>query len=493
MLDPRQLIEARHPDYRKYEPLWRYYSDHAEGGPDYALKPNPIYTAVPTASLTQVGTGTYLMRHSLETSTDFLTRANRAPFVDLCSPAVDLLTGTVGGPEHVVADIPPDFEDIWANADLAGNSFLSFMAAVRRHAAIFGHSFVLVDSVKAAGELRTQADVLAQRIRPFLREVTPLDLLNWRLDPSGQPLEILFRIARDVPGSMLDCNGETAWEYRYWSASEWRVYSQVGDKIELIDSGANSINAVPIVPVYHRMVAAFRGDSLLKQSARYTQLLTGWLSDLDRTLEMQSFSQACLRSADEPSKVGVGASQVLHLHPEQKSSDEITGAEDYFFRSPDSAPIATFLDAFFRVIDLANESMSFSPEATTDKSHPESGVSRAWRWHAAEKRLVQMATNEQSAARAIFGLAANWKGQQEFSGNITYSTSFDLSAVEDDITNMITLQAAGLPPTARTELMRAALRKALPNTRSDVQKQIDAELEHMATMPVIQPPPQPEA
>src|SRR5581483_5913063 len=121
----------------------------------------------------------------------------------------------------------------------------------------------------------------------------------------------------------------------------------------------------------------------------YAQLATNWLSDLSNTLEMQAFSQACLTSTSEPKEVGVGSSVVLHLHPERKNGDELQGAEKFEYVSPDAAPIRSLLDSFAMLLTLAQEAMSLRPEGEVTNSG-ESGISRAWRWHSAEKRLVTM-------------------------------------------------------------------------------------------------------
>jgi hypothetical protein len=45
------------------------------------------------------------------------------------------------------------------------------------------------------------------------------------------------------------------------------------------------------------------------------------------------------------------------------------------------------------------------------------------------------------------------------------------------------LQTIGLPGTARKQLLRACLKKALPALPNDVQAETDSELERMGTMP----------
>ena len=471
--------------------MWAFYQDHAEVSPDYPARINPMFltpmavgTQTTTTSIARAGGLTYLIRHPLESSEDFINRMNRCAVVDVCGPALDLLCGAVGQPDNTNCEIPDAYTEFWEDCDLQDSDFLTFMSSVRRNAATFGLSYLFVDSSKAVAPVVTQRDVQEQGIRPFVREICPLDLLNWRLDAQGKVIECLFRIHRDVPGTLLDTpTGEQVYEYRYWNQSIWIAMMEDKGDVTIIDQGPNPLGEIPLVPVYHRRKRALQGESLLKQSGKYGQLLTNMLSNLDATLVQQSFSQACLTSSETPSKVGVGANVVLHLHPEHTEGDTKTGAEKYEFVSPDPAPIAMLLQAFSTILDLANESMSLRPEGTVSKGSPESGISRAWRWHSAEQRLKTMSNNEQTAVRNVMDLVALWMGDKEFPGSIAYGQTFDLTSLEDSVSNMVLLQSAGLPPTARMELMRNAISKSLPNLPTDIQDTISKELEAMAKAP----------
>ena len=460
-------VSARHELYTQNVQLWQYFADHYAGGPLYGQKPNPLFRPQLgyVANAQQQGFNRYITQHGLEDTTAYLNRLYKAPCVNLCAPAVDMMAGTVGSPESVIMTDVDDFEPLIKDADLSGSSFFQFMLDARTQAAVHGHVFIIADSTRAAGEIKTQADVIAQGIRPYFRTILPTDMLTWRLDAFGRPIEILFRVKIEAPGSILEGAGskDRVYEYRYWSLEGWIVYRTVGENLTVYDSGPNQLHEIPVTPLYHKKTGLWTSDSLLKESSRYSQLLSNWISDLDQTMTMQSFSQACVRSKDTPSQVGIGNDKILHLAPESKNGDSSTGAEDFFYRSPDSAPLKTMWDSFFQVLDLANASMDLSPEATADKSHPESGISRAWRWHSTEKRLTAMVTNEQTCVASLFNFAAKWMGQDAFEGSITYGTHFDLSSLESDIDAMLQLQKLAIPPTAQKELKSRVIKKALPN------------------------------
>src|SRR5207247_5647492 len=92
----------------------------------------------------------------------------------------------------------------------------------------------------------------------------------------------------------------------------------------------------------------------------------------------------------------------------------------------------------------------------------------------AEKILSTMALNEQEAAIRIFELAAAWNGG-EFKGSVQYATKYDLSTATEDINDLIALQAAGVPKTARHDLMRRWVRKKLTSLPAATEKKMNAE------------------
>jgi hypothetical protein len=417
----------------------------------------------------------------LESTDNYIARLNRAVHVDLCSPAISLFCSTVGQPSSVVPQIPDEYSFIWDDADLQGNSFLAFMKTARTAAAISGVSYILVDSVRTDEVIITAADERRLNIRPYLRLIRAEDLLNWRLDSNGQPVEVLFRVAVESPTSILDGVEDTDahYEFRYWNRGVWRLYQEAGSSFALAAENTNKIKTIPLIPLFHEQLGTFRGESLLKSAAKYSVLLSNWLSNSDSVLEKQAFSQAVLKSASKPSEVGVGTDVVLHLNPAGK--DE--GEEDFFYAAPDTGPLTAAWEAFTRVFRMANKSLGLEADVEEKAAVPESGVARAWKFHEVERRLISMTENEQSAVRSVLNLVGNWKGQQEFPGSIQYSTKFELGDLEADIERTLALQSMGMPETARRELMRSCLKKALPALASDVQAQIDRELEHMGSLP----------
>jgi hypothetical protein len=478
-------FDERHPIYRENQAKWQYYADHYAGGPSYPLKANPLLSAMglPGGAAPQSGSqryggaGSYVQRFPLEPEDAYLHRLARAVTINIVAPVVDLYCATVGKQENIMVNAP-GLEPFLDDCDRQGQSLVQFLSGTRQHATVRGVTYLFVDSPQATDTITTQADVQRQGIRPYVVEILPEDLLNWRLDPLGQPLEILFRVQLEVAGSLLDSteNPHVTEELRYWSRSTWATYRKGADgKWAQANAGENKLGVVPIIPLYHKRLRPFEGESLIKDAARIQQLLTNWVSDFDQAIEKQMFAVPVLKSTKEPKEVGVGVSVCLHLNPEDK--------EEFSYVTPNTAPFEAGWDAFYRLVQLANKHMGLkaSPIMTQD-TKSESGVSKAWDFYEADKIMGQMALYEQETVKSALTFAALWQGT-EFNGSVQYGTKYDLSTVTDDIEDLLSLQTAGCPPTVCREVLRRIIAKKLPSLPGDVQKTIDAELKKYGVAP----------
>src|SRR5688572_28696747 len=113
-----RIIASRHPMYQKNVASWQYFSDHYTGGPEYPNKINPLFQGSSRVSHDLVGANRYLSQYSLESNVNYVIRAGRAAFVDVCAPGVDMFAGLIGQPSGVHAEIPNGYDMIWEDATL---------------------------------------------------------------------------------------------------------------------------------------------------------------------------------------------------------------------------------------------------------------------------------------------------------------------------------------------------------------------------------------
>lgn len=501
-----EAVNQRHPIHEAWRHIWQYYREMYQGGVLWASRQNPLQQQ-PTNPLSVAsesgadfmppgtpaqpggiaGGGTlYLWRYPLERPAKFQHRLSRAFYVNILAPVVDFYAAVISKTDNITWDSGGEaFDKFWSDADLQKQSYLQFMTQCRTNAEAVGHTFIVCDSTRATGALITQRDVAEQGIRPYLTEVWPENMINWRLDKTGCPLEILYKVEGEVEGGIATVGPQAPGvRYYYWTRDSWQVYSvkdnfSGGKELVLEDTGTHGLGCVPVAVLYHKRAQAFLGEPLIKDSAKIGHVLSNWASALDESFEAQMFAFPVLYSKKSPTDVGVGVSVVLHLNPEDD--------EKFEYVVPETGPFEESWVAFYRLVELANKHMGIAPTAVgSGKVDAKSGVSKAWDFFESEKILSRMAGNEQDVADEIFTLAGKWMGT-EFTGSLSYKTKFDLTTAQDDINDLISLQSAGMPLTARKEMMRQVITKKLPNLPEALVHAINKEID------AIEPSPDPLA
>jgi hypothetical protein len=485
-------LDEVHSYHARMYPLWRFYADHYEGGPEYPAKWNPITlsTGTPGGQLKNQATKRYLWQYPQEPSDRYAHRMDRSIFVDAVAPVVDFYAATVGKQEYAVFEFEESdevYKEFFGNCDLQGQDYLQFMSTARTHAATYGHSFIMCDMPRNEGEGitaagNTEADFKAKGIRPYLIEITPPDMLNWKLDMQGRPTSMLFRVPLPEQG---DVSEEVApisnldYELRYWNQSEWRIYRKIGDQQNaewtLVAQGFHDLGRIPVVCLYHKRKRAWQSDSILKNSAKVACLLTNWASALDEAFENQMFAVPVLKSRETPSQVGVGVTTVMHLNPAE--------GEDFSYVSPQTQAFESSWSAFFRLYSMAMRMMGMG-QASMISETPDnaSGVAKGYDFIEAEKVMARMAHQEQEVGQELMDLIAAWTGKQ-FTGKIQYAEKFDLTSLQEDYQNLLLAQQANFPVEFTREFMKLIVKKQLPSLDEDVAEVILAAIENMEEMP----------
>ena len=473
---PDQLDAARiagNDDYREMKPFWQYYEDHYDGGPDYGQKTNPLSLtgAFPSIGRTrgsELGAGRYIPSFDLEGPDGYRRRLESAVFLDLCAPVVDFYAATVGNPENIMlTDLSKEMEAFRDDIDRQGRDFYQFMTDCRTSAFIYGHTFILVDQPAPSAPLLTAADEQRAGLRPYCVEIEPDHMLDWTLDATGRPISILYQVEADG----VD-------EYREMTTTDWAAYRKKDKEYVKVAEGVNTLGRVPVVPLFHKREDPFKGCSGLKNAARCAQKATNWLSQLDQAMERQMFAQMWVKSRTKPAEMGVSSDFALHLNPE--------GGEDVGFVAPPTAPLEFVWTMIERLAARCNWAMGLGKATAATAgadgggSDNQSGVAKQWDMFRAINIMKRMALYEQEAAKGIFEFAGLWMNKP-FQGSITYSTTYNLSTLAEDIDNLIKAQAAQLPRSAIRESMKRVIEKMLTSMSPDVRAEIDLELDN-ATM-----------
>ena len=162
------------------------------------------------------------------------------------------------------------------------------------------------------------------------------------------------------------------------------VFAEKDGVVTQLDEGDNPIGEVPLTCLYHESGdKAVRWHAFDQERRKISAIALELLSNIDSVSALQCFSQAVLKSKGSPSEMGLGSNVVIKLGILIAPLNE-----DFYYRSPDAAPLANLWSIFADTYRLALKSMSLVGDPTQQPTQAESGISLQWRWAELEKRLV---------------------------------------------------------------------------------------------------------
>lgn len=162
-------VASHHPEYDFVLPYWVFYLNSYEGGPNYTLNSD------------------YLFTHSRETSEDRSFRLRRVVYYNYCRSVVDVCVSHLYKKEIIRESKEPGYAEFLRNIDLRGNSVDAFMSQfVAPMALVFGTVYVLVDMPAVTDEIVSSYEESLRSIRPYANVIMPLDLVDWDTDRFGR-------------------------------------------------------------------------------------------------------------------------------------------------------------------------------------------------------------------------------------------------------------------------------------------------------------------
>jgi hypothetical protein len=285
----RELIEierlrSKCADYSANVAHWLYLLRAYEGGPDYA-------------------SDSTLFRHTREHSQDFSRRLARAHYQNYCQPLVDFVPEYIFS-QGVERDAPTSltvpYETFKLNCDRAKTSLNAFMQGVGEDARIFGMTFIQVDklplpadmdpeeiSVQKASELKLET--------PYLINVRPLEVFDWRTDERGNYLylkRIQYLTRLDGAESVVDIERFTEWKPSTFKVSEVDVTDPKNPRLLTPVTAPNQWGIIPFVPAFYKRKKSNKdlGQSFLQDIAYQNNHVFNMTSLIDEFLYKQCFN-----------------------------------------------------------------------------------------------------------------------------------------------------------------------------------------------------------
>lgn len=245
----------------------------------------------------------YLWKHRSEEGWEYEERQARACHTRLFGRVVDILSSVIlKNPVKVDWDKFENtiFAKIRDDMDLIGTNIDNFRRELLSKMKTFGRAHVLVDmeSLPDGVKVETAAQEQALGLRPYAKILTPLDIIDWKLDARGRIIWVVIREEYEPerePGQELK---EKGYQYRVITRFGWEVWIEeksegVNSKTEwkTLFSGVHGLGEVPIVTVFDTHNKKWACESSLSGLIDLDRHEYNKESDIDFIERMQCYGQ----------------------------------------------------------------------------------------------------------------------------------------------------------------------------------------------------------
>ena len=392
-----------HKDYKENVNLWEYYIRSYNGGYDYTI-------------------GQYLNRYNLELDNEYNQRLGNTPCDNHCKNIIQIYSSFLFRVKASrdfgsMAD-EPSLESFLKDADLEGNNFNSVMKQAQNYAAIYGHTFLILD--KPAIQTRTRAEELNQEIRPYISIVTPENVLDWNFkrEVNGKYYLDYLKVREEV-----DKDGGTY--FRLWFPDRIETIYSKDDRSDptTIDTVDNLIGKIPAVILYNsKSHKRGIGQSDLQDIADLQKSIYNELSEIEQLIRLTNHP-SLVKTPSVNASAGAGA--VIEM------PDEMDSNLKPYLLQPSGQNLNGLMDSINHKVDAINR-IAHTGAVRTTKQQVSSGIALQTEFELLNARLSEKADNLEIAEEQLFRCYAMFQNTT-FDGEIVYPNSFNIRDYASDL------------------------------------------------------------
>jgi len=457
-----KLSDREHPSYTEYKDIWDFYFDAVMGGSNFI-------------------NSDYLFSHRLEDDTDFQDRLERSYYLNFCDAIPNMYNTFIF---REIVERPPniDLEFFRRNIDKKGTKIQDFVKLCGYLASIYGVIHCLVDiPTVTEKKIITREDDKNGLTTPMCKIIYPSQIVDWSEDANGNLRWIIIKYTylRDE-----DPTVERTEEihYKLITTEEWRIEDEDGNPVKLPDAdskGPNTFGFIPLVTMFHKNIDDnMIGESLIRDIAYINRTLLNWCSCIDEMIERQTFSQLII-----PDDGSMGQEDESGVDP---LDDVGTGVAFTFphdsthtpkFISPDTTGIKT---VWSLVMDHIKEMYRLGglSGGVGDLYASKSGRAAQVGFTSVNSALSDKAAKYEKFENDISKTALILMNKDASSYDaVKYPSSFDVSALSDELDSNFKIIRANFSETLNKGLMKNISRKALPLASEIMRKDIESEIE----------------
>ncbi len=451
-----------HPQYRARSATLQKYRDLYIGGEE--LKGNASH---------------YLQMRPKEPLDVYQQRLSRVFYENYIGSIVDWYAATLFRQEPVLGIEGNDaagqrfFSEFVEDCDLRGSTLTAMLRQQFVSALVYGSSYLLVDFPSAGAPAHSRAQEEASGAsRAYVVDYTPMDLVNWSLDPRGNYEWVVLRTEsnRQLAKGWVR---ETRWSY--YDRQNFRVYasktgsSAPGDgegKPVLEYEGKHGLAKLNRVPLFELSIA----DGL-------------WMMNKGALLQLEHFNKS--NALAWAITMGLFAMPVIYSEREWK---QIVGESFYIQLGPDdrfgwtepegkvyqlaAENLVRLQEEIYRVCYLMHQA-----RGTSSAAFSQSGSSKQRDFAITQEVLRAYGDMVKDFAKKL--LRAIFAAREDSIGvNVSGMDDFDIGDFSNDLADAGSLLKMGAgSPTLKKQIYRKLASKYLCDVRQDIKDRIGQEID----------------
>lgn len=483
-LDDVHALLYEHPDYTANREKWDKYMN--------------LYAAEDVYQ--------YIYQHPRETEESWTQRVQRAYYYNYTASIIDLIVSylfsvnitrepsaansdsddseaSVESPED--KELKQELQPIFQDADLRGTSYDVFIRMVATFAQVLGHVGVLVDAPNQDAA-QTEQDVKDQGIRPYLKLVLPMNLLDWSIDEFGEYEWVKIEVPPVENRSFHQKLDGAERNFLIWTRTNWELWQvidipgedKIATKLSEGDSPASIRGTVPfaIFKNGRKVNHDWFGDSAVRDIADINIALMNWAS-----LGDEEIANRCLNimtmERDQQNQI---AALISHCNILEYSP----GSQPPQYLQPGETPLKLIgewmnraRDEIYRLAKMGGSTGLLGVREAT------SGIAYAYEFNETNQSLTAKAAFMEEAETKVFRLIAKWVGK-EFTGTVCYARDF---GVDDFLLELDTIMKARMTltsPSAIRQMEKNFSRKLFARNSLKFRQTVDTEIDKAEPIPL---------
>ncbi len=473
-----EQLTAKHWMYGKFKPYWDEYINLYEG----------------------IDVSSYIIQHTRESDDAIKKRRDRAYYVNLVAPIVDLFTEFIfrkaitrqskseakSTLKKTVEKVKKTlsvgqrnvFDEFWEQSDGQKRPINKYMIDNDKLRQIYGYIDILIDR---PSKEQIEAGMEA---KAYAITYTPENVPNWSIDANGEFVWIRFReYIEDFENPyQLEPEETTDESYYYttWTKTEWikhKIDRESKDVI-VVGSGTHDLGVVPVYRLKNKSSFKYQdiGIALVQDIAGVCKAILRWTSLLDEELHNKALN--ILRIAawpDMPDSFTLSQGNVLNYTP-------VEGAGPPEFISPASEPAQRIRDNIQVEKDTILKIVKLKGGVAVEDQKAPSGIALARIFNETNNAIAAKADALQDCEVALCTIVGLW-ANTPWSGSISYPDDFDIYDLTTELNVLISARETLTAETAIKHLEKQTIKKILPDTNPEIMKQIEEEIDKADAKP----------